>query len=141
MSRSNPGQNQQHNWANHPLVVAFGIICPVIALIFTILAFINSGEKKQNPTSLNKGFFVIGFADQDKNKVINESTRQKESGFENQVTYSSDWSELEPGWYIVVYGFYETRSEAEIRQEFLERKKINTYIKYSGYNAATFGSR
>jgi hypothetical protein len=134
-------RRNQWNWSNHPVIVSIGLICLVIGTIITIINFVDSREKKQNPTTLTKGFFVIGFADYDKNKVVKESARQKASGVANQITYSSDWSDLEPGWYIIVYGVYTTHLEAESRKEFLERQKINTYIKYSGYNVATFGSQ
>ncbi len=87
-----------------------------------------SGENVQQ----NSGWFVIGFGDHNQPRAIKESTHQKTRGLENQVLYSSDWSNLSLGWYIVVYGSYETQSQANSKKESLNALGVKAYIKHSG---------
>ena len=139
MSIAKPAQDEPkgyRNYGDHPYVVGIGVIASIIAIIVGGVTLVEHLEKRPKPIPnlplLNKGFFVIGFGDHDKNRAMAESSRQKANGFENQVTYSSEWTGLNSGWYIVVYDSFEERSEAETTKAWLERKSIHTYVKYSG---------
>lgn len=124
------------NWGDHPYIVGITLIATLISIVTGVISVNDYFEKKNksvvSTTKSGAGYFVIGFGDHDQTRALNESLRQKKNGFENQIMYSSDWSGLSPGWYIVVYRVYENRSDAETLKKTLAGRNINTYVKYSG---------
>ncbi len=81
----------------------------------------------------SEGFFVIGYSTRNHEAATAESRHRNESnGFRSQVLFSSDWSNLAPGLYIVVYGSYPTASEANAVLPEIQSHVPDAYVKPSG---------
>jgi hypothetical protein len=78
------------------------------------------------------GYFVIGFGSHDQSEATQESERRIQEGLNTHVVNSSDWSGLSPGWYIVLYGIFDEKPQAEAELQNLKSRGINAYAKFSG---------
>lgn len=147
--RSHPHQIQHKERSASPVIYAVIALLAVLLIGFAVAAWFKSREEAEHRAAeknaametseklrvreqSNAGWFVIGFGDHNQSRALKESTYQKSRGLENQVLYSSDWSNLSPGWYIVVYGSYGSQSEANSKKVALDAFGIKTYVKYSG---------
>ena len=85
-------------------------------------------------TSLQEkpGYYVIGTCSKDKNAILTESEQLNKEGYLTIVGYSSNWSNFRPGFYMVVYGIYDSINEAKNKKMELDKNKIFDYIKHSG---------
>jgi hypothetical protein len=100
------------------------------------------GEQTEKSTDRGKdaaastfadGYFVIGFSTRDRLAAVAESGRRNEAnGFQSQVLFSSEWTNLTPGLYIVVYGSYPTKSKANTVLIEIRKRIPDAYIKPSG---------
>jgi len=83
--------------------------------------------------SKNKpGYFVIGLSSREQADAIQEMERRNQTGHQTHVTYSSQWSDLSPGYYVLVYGVFDTIAEATAAANELKSRDAQVYVKYSG---------
>lgn len=81
-----------------------------------------------------KGFYGIWcYASEDETDAYNFAQQMTEQGFYGCVTLTTLWSELnsEP-YYVVTYGAYDNKSDAEAALPRVQAIYSNAYIKYSG---------
>lgn len=78
------------------------------------------------------GYFVIGLCTRDYYTAEREAQNHSSLGLQPIVENSSNWSNLSPGWYMVVYGVLHTQEEVEAMEAFKLANGISYYIKYSG---------
>lgn len=83
-------------------------------------------------TVANPGYFVIGFCSTDREQVIAEAEKHRQLGLKPIVIYSSEWDNLAPGVYVVVYGVLSDHEEIRLLGGFSFFMEIPYYIKYSG---------
>lgn len=79
------------------------------------------------------GYFVIGFGSRNQEEAAQESQRRNREGWQTHVSYSSGWTNFTRGWYIVVYGIYDSKEGANAVVKNLKSRGINVYAKFSGY--------
>ncbi len=87
------------------------------------------------PTSLepgSEGFYVIAFSA--KTAQAAEARKQAclKSGLQPFVVKTDDWTNFEPGFYIVALGIYATEAEANVAASLVKEKGISVYTKPSG---------
>lgn len=82
--------------------------------------------------ALHEGYFVIGLCSKDRKEAEGEATKQQQMGLHPLVIYSSEWSNLEPDLYAVIYGILESEEEVRLLDGFNFVGQIPYYIKYSG---------
>jgi hypothetical protein len=86
---------------------------------------------------VSEGYFVIGYAAQNRKAATAESIRRNATpGIVTQVVDSTEWDNLEPGLFIVVYGSYRSESAAEEALRGLRAQVPDAYIKHSGQKAS-----
>ncbi len=78
------------------------------------------------------GYFVIGLSSRQESEATQEAERRRKAGYQTQVVHSSEWSDLSPGWYIVVYDVFGSMAEATAKAREFQSRGINVYAKYSG---------
>lgn len=78
------------------------------------------------------GYLVIGLCSKDPQDISRESDLRNKSGFKTYMINSSDWSNLAPGWYALVYGKYGSEEEANSAANDIKSKGIDVYVKHSG---------
>lgn len=83
--------------------------------------------------ALMPGYFVIGLCSQDRQEAEAEASRHRALGHAAIVTYSSRWTNLAAGLYIVVYGVLNTEEQVRLLDNFKFAHLIKFYIKHSGY--------
>lgn len=81
---------------------------------------------------LSQGYFIIGLCTRNKEAAVQEATENRKIGHHPMVVYSSDWSNLAPGWYMVVYGDLANEDELNLLDGFKFYGGFDYYIKYSG---------
>lgn len=94
-------------------------------------------DKKQFTSNFStqnqSSYFVIGFTTPNSAEAERESLRRNKEGYNTKVLNSSDWSNLNPNFYIVVYGIYENQNAAKSMMEMLRSRGIDgAYVRYSG---------
>ncbi len=87
------------------------------------------------PTSLepgSEGFYVVAFSA--KTAQAAEARKQSclKSGLQPFVVKTDDWTNFEPGFYIVALGIYATEAEANVAASLAKEKGISVYTKPSG---------
>jgi hypothetical protein len=75
---------------------------------------------------------VIGLSSREQADAMREMERRNQEGHRTRVAYSSEWSDLSPGYYMVVYGTFDTMAEATTAANELKSRNIQAYVKYSG---------
>lgn len=78
------------------------------------------------------GYLVIGTCSHDQQAVLKEMEQRNRSGFQTYVIYSSDWSNLAPGWYALIYGNCKDVKTANAVANDVRSRGIDVYIKHSG---------
>lgn len=81
---------------------------------------------------LELGYFVIGLCTRDYYTAEREAQKHKSLGLHPIVANSSNWSNLAPGWFMVVYGVLHSQEEVRALDGFKLVNGISYYIKYSG---------
>ncbi len=91
-----------------------------------------SGAPAPQPFKSKPGYFVIGLSSREQADAMQEMERRNQTGHQTRVTYSSDWSDLSPGFYVVVYGVFDTLTEATAAANDLKSRNVQVYVKYAG---------
>lgn len=86
------------------------------------------------------GYLVIGLCSQDSEDISHESDLRNKSGFKTYMINSSDWSNLAPGWYALVYGKYSSEEEANSAANDIKSRGIDVYVKHSGRHNCFIGN-
>jgi hypothetical protein len=83
---------------------------------------------------LPPGYFVIVLCTREQQEAMREAEEHRRLGLRPVVIDSSKWSNLAPGWYMVVYGVLQSDKEVEMLKDFKlgGQSDIKYYIKYSG---------
>src|SRR5215204_269818 len=89
-------------------------------------------EASQQPSEIKPGYLVIGLNSREQADAIREMERRNQAGHRTRVEYSSEWPDLSPGYYMVVYGTFDTMAEATAAADELKSRNIQAYVKYSG---------
>ena len=89
-------------------------------------------EPAPQPSKNKPGYFVIGLSSHEQADAMQEMERRNQTGHQTHVTYSSDWSDLSPGFYVVVYGVFDTMTEATAAANELKSRNVQVYVKYAG---------
>jgi hypothetical protein len=89
-------------------------------------------DLSRQPPEVRPGYFVIGHSAPEQADAVREVERLNRAGRRTHVAYSSEWSGLSPGLYLVVYGVYDTMAEAAAAAEDLKSRDVRVYVKYSG---------
>ena len=84
------------------------------------------------PSENRPGYMVIGLSASEQADAMREMERRNQAGHQTRVAYSSEWSDLSPGYYMVVYGTFDTMAEATAAADELKSRDIQAYVKYSG---------
>ncbi|MFX4261221.1 hypothetical protein ACOBQJ_03355 [Pelotomaculum propionicicum] len=95
----------------------------------------NSVHSSNGPSieeDTNVGYLVIGICSQDSQDVLRELELRNQSGFKTYMIYSSDWSNLAPGWYALIYGKYNNAEDANNAANNIKSRGIDVYVKHSG---------
>ncbi len=92
-------------------------------------------EPPAPPASLepgSEGFYVIAFSA--KTAQAAEARKQTclKAGLQPFVVKTDDWTNFEPGFYIVALGIYATEAEANVAASLAKEKGISVYTKASG---------
>ncbi|EGO62779.1 hypothetical protein ALO_16402 [Acetonema longum DSM 6540] len=85
-----------------------------------------------NASELKEGYFIIGLCSKSYDEAAAEADKSRALGFTPAVSYSSQWSNLTPGYYMVVYGVLPTMEDIQFLDNFKVHGNISYYIKYSG---------
>ncbi len=91
-----------------------------------------SSDSALQPSKSNPSYFVIGLSSREQADAIQEMERRNQTGYQTHVTYSSDWSDLSPGYYVVVYGVFDTMTKATTAANELKSREVQVYVKYAG---------
>ena len=91
-----------------------------------------SSEPAQQISKNKPGYLVIGLSSRKQATAIREMERRNRTGHQTYVTYSSQWSKLSPGYYVLVYGVFDTIAEATAAANELKSRDVQVYVKYSG---------
>lgn len=83
------------------------------------------------PQDLTAGYFIIGLCTHNKEAALQQATLHRALGYHPIVTNSSEWENLSPGWYIVVYGVLENEEEIQMLKNSFDCP-FEYDIKYSG---------
>jgi hypothetical protein len=86
----------------------------------------------ENEENSNVGYLVIGLCSHDSQEVKTESDLRNKNGFQTNMINSSDWSNLAPGWYALIYGKYNNVEDAKNAATEIKSTGIDVYVKYSG---------
>lgn len=92
----------------------------------------NSTAADKKPTITEGDYLVIGFSSPDMEEANREAKRRNNSGVKAKVLNSSEWDNLNPGFYIVVYESYADKSEAEKALQRVRKYDDDAYVKRSG---------
>ncbi len=92
-------------------------------------------EPPAPPTSLepgSEGFYVIAFSAKTAQAAEAKKQTYLKAGLQPFVVKTDDWTNFEPGFYIVALGIYATEAEANVAVSLAKEKEISAYIKASG---------
>lgn len=90
----------------------------------------NSGTTETRTTPF---YGIYCSASKDSSEAQGQAKQVCQEGFDGQVVYSPDWSNLnqEP-WYCVTAGIYDTEQEAKNMLSSVQASHRDAYVKYSG---------
>lgn len=97
-----------------------------------VLAGEFSNDRFIESSDLSPGYFLIGLCTHDRDLAFQTAEKHRSYGHRPIVAYSSDWSNLSSGWYILVYAVLADKEEARVLDGFKLAGVPNAYIKYSG---------
>lgn len=96
-------------------------------------AVLSENTEKTTAPFISEGYFLIGFSSRELASAAAESQERNELyRLQSQVLFSSEWSNLAPGLYIVVYGSYSEESEARAVLHEIRKWIPDAYVKLSG---------
>jgi hypothetical protein len=91
-----------------------------------------AGDPAPQPSKSRPGYFVIGLSSREQADAVQEMERRNQAGHQTHVAYSSEWSDLSPGFYVVVYGVFDAMADATAAANELKSRGVQVYVKYSG---------
>ena len=91
-----------------------------------------AGDPAPQPSTSRPGYFVIGLSSREQADAVREMERRNQAGHHTHVAYSSEWSDLSPGFYVVVYGVFDAMADATAAANELKSRDVQVYVKYSG---------
>ena len=94
-----------------------------------------AAEPPAPPTSLepgSEGFYVIAFSAKTAQAAEARKQAYLKAGLQPFVVKTDEWTNFEPGFYIVALGIYATEAEAKAVASLAKEKGISAYTKASG---------